>query len=72
VEHFKKIKTIIFFIMLIVFGGVGNISSCFAQGIQRAQDHIKKAKKQPASVGKDSVLAYNYNYLAEAYSYSDS
>jgi signal transduction histidine kinase len=58
--------------MLIIFGGAVNFSSCFAQGIQRAQDDIRKVKTQPASVSKDSVLAHNYNYLAEAFSHSDS
>lgn len=71
-ERIKKIRIIYFLIMLIVFVGAGEFSNCFAQGIQRAKDDIRKVKNQPASPNRDSILAHNYNYLAEAFSHSDS
>lgn len=43
-------------------------ASAHAQGIDTALAKIKRIHSAPASIGKDSMLAFQYNYLAEAYS----
>jgi signal transduction histidine kinase len=60
-------RCLVFFFLTICYQGI-NPADLHSQGVDHALKNLTAIHAQPSSTEKDSALAHEYNYLAEAYS----